>query len=504
MRLIQTSGKKQGDSVSSPFTYNAAANFTPGNDVVIAVSHFATSSNRITGITASGTAATKVVDVTDSTSGLNHFEIWIAKNVAGGSTAVQLTSTSGTNYYSLSFEEWTGVSGSTEDTDGTTAQTTSSAPSATTAAGISAAGSLIYAGFTDYIGTSWTSSTPPSGYTETFEETDGTVHEAGSAAYKIRTTTGTETATFATGSSMSWIAAIAAFLGYRGAHSIDYDFLAAGGSSCVTPAVTTEATGSSFLVCVGRGTLSDHASNSVTDSKSNTYSQLTVDGSTTRAYTDWPTSGTSLYAALNGTGGSSHTFTVAKPDTSDEVTVLAVEVPGYTTIEDSSWIEDTTGPTNVSGSVTTAGAAMLVSFWWGDDVNGEANPRPESGWTLLEHTSSLASNHVQGAVAVREVTTGGTYTCTWTPGTSQGAQMYMVALSAGGAPTVAQSHFRWRNDDGSETTATWVAAEDTNVTIAALTPKRLRVEITATNDPASAAYKLQYRKVGDTYWRDVN
>jgi len=72
------------------------------------------------------------------------------------------------------------------------------------------------------------------------------------------------------------------------------------------------------------------------------------------------------------------------------------------------------------------------------------------------------------------------------------------------APTLEQAHFRWRNDDGSETTATWAAAEDANVTIAALTPKRLRVEITATGDPASAAYKLQYRKVGDTFWRDVN
>jgi hypothetical protein len=107
-------------------------------------------------------------------------------------------------------------------------------------------------------------------------------------------------------------------------------------------------------------------------------------------------------------------------------------------------------------------------------------------------------------VAVREVTTGGTYTCTWTPGTSQGAQMYMVALSAGGAPTLDQTHFRWRNDDGSETTATWAAAEDTPISLAKNTPVRLRVEIGATGDPASAAYKLQYRKVGDSTWRDIN
>ena len=79
-----------------------------------------------------------------------------------------------------------------------------------------------------------------------------------------------------------------------------------------------------------------------------------------------------------------------------------------------------------------------------------------------------------------------------------------AVFAAAATPTLDQSHFRWRNDDGSETTATWAAAEDANVTIAALTPTRLRVEIGATNDPASAAYKLQYRKVGDSTWRDIN
>lgn len=94
---------------------------------------------------------------------------------------------------------------------------------------------------------------------------------------------------------------------------------------------------------------------------------------------------------------------------------------------------------------------------------------------------------------------------TW-PGTdaSYDTSRMNVYLEYTAGSTLDQTHFRWRNDDGSETTATWAAAEDTNVTIAALTPKRLRVEITATGDPASAAYKLQYRKVGDSTWRDIN
>ena len=67
-----------------------------------------------------------------------------------------------------------------------------------------------------------------------------------------------------------------------------------------------------------------------------------------------------------------------------------------------------------------------------------------------------------------------------------------------------QSRYRFRNDDGSETTATWAAAEDTPISLATNTPVRLRVEIAATGDPASKAYKLQYRKVGDSTWRDIN
>lgn len=67
-----------------------------------------------------------------------------------------------------------------------------------------------------------------------------------------------------------------------------------------------------------------------------------------------------------------------------------------------------------------------------------------------------------------------------------------------------QKRFRFRNDDGSETTATWAAAEDADISVAALTAKRLRVQVAATGDPSAKSFKLQYRKVGDGTWRDIN
>lgn len=67
-----------------------------------------------------------------------------------------------------------------------------------------------------------------------------------------------------------------------------------------------------------------------------------------------------------------------------------------------------------------------------------------------------------------------------------------------------QEGFRWRNDDGSEATATWKAAQDTNVTVVPDAITRLRMLVNATGDPASARYKLQYRKVGAAAWRDMD
>jgi len=93
-------------------------------------------------------------------------------------------------------------------------------------------------------------------------------------------------------------------------------------------------------------------------------------------------------------------------------------------------------------------------------------------------------------------------------GTPDATGVIGVSVFATYTPSAAvaldQTHYRFRNDDGSETTATWAAAEDTPISLAKNTPVRLRVEIGATGDPASAAYKLQYRKVGDSTWRDIN
>ena len=58
---------------------------------------------------------------------------------------------------------------------------------------------------------------------------------------------------------------------------------------------------------------------------------------------------------------------------------------------------------------------------------------------------------------------------------------------------IEQEGFRFRNDDGSESAATWKASQDTNITLAADTAARIRMLLNATGDPDSIGAQLEYR-----------
>lgn len=69
---------------------------------------------------------------------------------------------------------------------------------------------------------------------------------------------------------------------------------------------------------------------------------------------------------------------------------------------------------------------------------------------------------------------------------------------------VEQEGFRFRADDGGETSATWLAAQDTNITRGIATNTRLRMLLNntvANADPS--AYQLEYKKSSDSFYRKV-
>jgi hypothetical protein len=208
-----------------------------------------------------------------------------------------------------------------------------------------------------------------------------------------------------------------------GGHGIGLDFVGKSSAAVQTNSFTSDV-GSIILASVGRGALADFASATVSDNKGNgNYARI----GSAHAYAKWNTSGTALYAKLAAVGGAGHIVSTTKPSASDEVTVIVAEFKNVTTIVDSKWVEDLTPP-NTSASVTTTGPAILAAFWWGDDGSGELNPAVDAGWTVLDHTSSLASNHVQGASAYKVVAGAGSHSINWRPSTAQGAQLWIVAM----------------------------------------------------------------------------
>lgn len=105
------------------------------------------------------------------------------------------------------------------------------------------------------------------------------------------------------------------------------------------------------------------------------------------------------------------------------------------------------------------------------DWSGSGNPGTVTGATVANHVPSGAPFG---------------FNLGW-----QGLQVVTV-------PTLQQEGFRWRNDDGNETTATWAASQDANATVPVSTPVRLRVLVNGTGDPATSPYRLEYRVAGSS------
>lgn len=146
----------------------------------------------------------------------------------------------------------------------------------------------------------------------------------------------------------------------------------------------------------------------------------------THTYTNWPRSGTALYAQATGPRGEGHVVSTTTP-ADDELTLALVEVSGAR-VQDFAWTEVLAGRPITSARVTTTGPATLVSFWWGDaGVKGDKKAWPGDGFQLLDSVLE-AGALVQCAVAVKHVDAAGSYDVTWTAKPEQGAQLWIVAI----------------------------------------------------------------------------
>lgn len=67
---------------------------------------------------------------------------------------------------------------------------------------------------------------------------------------------------------------------------------------------------------------------------------------------------------------------------------------------------------------------------------------------------------------------------------------------------LSQSAFRWRMDDGNESSATWAAAENAAITAPASAARRVRIQADS-GVSGSMQFALEYRKSTDQLWRPV-
>ena len=221
-----------------------------------------------------------------------------------------------------------------------------------------------------------------------------------------------------------------------GAHSATNYYLGQNGSlSISTRGLNTQTSGSTMLVCIGRGDIAAFTQ-VPTDNKTNApYVQL---GSTYAYVPLYPDSGTALYAFPSIAGGAGHVVT-AGTVAQDEVTLDAVEIKNGGVIQDYKWNEVLQGNPLTSLDVATTGPATLVAFWWGDGNQYFAHTAvPDGGFTVLDSILPIGS-YVQTAVATKDVTNAGSYHVTWNSGGNEGAQLWLVAVQSASLPAL-QAH----------------------------------------------------------------
>lgn len=89
----------------------------------------------------------------------------------------------------------------------------------------------------------------------------------------------------------------------------------------------------------------------------------------------------------------------------------------------------------------------------------------------------------------------------WTFGTSDDWSVVEAAFTE--ISPIDQEGFRFRNDDGSESAATWMQNQDTDASQNKNTNVRLRMLLDTPSDPVSIPFRLEYKKSTDSVYKKV-
>lgn len=213
--------------------------------------------------------------------------------------------------------------------------------------------------------------------------------------------------------------------------------------------------------------------------------------------------GAEIWVVENMTGGNRTVSMDLDTGTGQYITYSVIEVDNLDTSPADQ--VGTGGPTNSAApSATTAAAGdqadeLFVAVYYDGTGVVQSTITPPSGYTAM-HAELDGSSFVGSGAAYKISSSANsaaeTAAFSLTSAVTWDTAIAGFRLVTGGAATADQEGFRFRNDDGSETSATWAASQDTDKTAPLSANLRLRLLIDGTNDLASAAYTLRYQKNG--------
>lgn len=173
-------------------------------------------------------------------------------------------------------------------------------------------------------------------------------------------------------------------------------------------------------------------------------------------------------------------------------------------------VQTGTGTDATAPAVTTTSNNEIVVFCVFKDggTSGQITPPGAEGDTTRFNDVWGATTDAGADFAIVERTQA-------SPGSS-GTKTFTISLNERSGFTFSleplqvpheQEGFRWRDDDGSESGASWLAAQDTNISRGKETNTRLRIltDTDGSGDPMAVQLVLQYKRDDepDTEWRNV-
>lgn len=201
--------------------------------------------------------------------------------------------------------------------------------------------------------------------------------------------------------------------------------------------------------------------------------------------------------------GGSRTFRFGKGGNSGQIGGFIVECERASAyaLDGAAVSASSAGGTSITVAMSAISLANSLLFGFFTSYTPITWVTTATGFTTLDTDTG------NDAMAIQSYAPGvtGSYTAGWSVvvnSFSRDLDLGAIAV-AGLAGLVEQEGFRWRNDDGSETTATWAQSQDTNHTQPLDTNIRLRALLNADDDPASAQYQLEYKLSSDSIYHRV-